>query len=67
MDLLELIKQMEEERIEAKITPSHITYTSLLNRSGMKREELSSELNKLYKDGAIEVGKTINDKYITRV
>lgn len=67
MKLLGLIKQMEEERRQAKRVPSHILFTYLLSRSEMTRKELSIELNRLFREGKIEVGHTINDRWIKAI
>lgn len=67
MDLLGLIKQMEEERIKARKAPYHVLSIDLATRAKMTMEELSNELEKLSKDGKIEIGRTINYKHIKAI
>lgn len=70
MGLLELIKQMEDEKKQNKISPSHALFIPLKNMAlelGMSNDQITDQLNELYKQGKIKVGKTINDKFITRV
>lgn len=70
MNVLEIIKRMEEEKRQAKKAPSHVMFIDLQREcivSGMSKEELSKELNRLYKAGEIDTGKTINDRYIKSI
>ena len=62
--MLGLIKQMEEDRRQSNKFPTHIIFRDLLERSGLTREELSSEIDRLLIDGYIETGRTINHDYI---
>lgn len=55
--LLSIIKHLQTAKETAKIEPSHILSVELWN-------EIKNALNRLYKDGRIKVGNTINDKYI---
>ena len=55
--LLSIIKYLQTAKETAKIEPSHILSVELWN-------EIKNALNRLYKDGKIKVGNTINDKYI---
>lgn len=70
MNILEIIKELEEEKRQNKITPSHALFIPLRNRAlqlGMSNDSIANQLNDLYKQGKIKVGKTINDKFITIV
>jgi len=70
MNLIEIINKLEEENKRNKIAPSHVLFIPLLSeciKLGITKEELSAELNKLYKNGKIKVGRTINDKHISVV
>lgn len=70
MNIIEIINKLEEENKRKKIAPSHVLFIPLLRECidlGITREELSAELNKLFKDGKIKVGRTINDKHISVV
>lgn len=67
MNLLERIKQIEDDKINNKKAPSHVLFIPLsieCCKHGFSFEKLSDELNKLYKAGKIKVGQTINDQYI---
>ena len=55
--LLDLIATIESKKREAKIEPSHATLLEV-------NEIINNNLNELYKDGKIEVGKTLNSKWI---
>lgn len=68
MNIIEIINKLEEENKRNKIAVSHVLFIPLLReciKLGISKEELSAELNKLYKDGKIKVGNTINDKHIS--
>lgn len=70
MNILEIIKELEEEKRQNKITPSHALFIPLRNRAlqlGISNDSIANQLNDLYKQGKIKVGKTINDKFITIV
>nr|DAE47107.1 MAG TPA: hypothetical protein [Caudoviricetes sp.] len=70
MSILEIIKQIEEDKISRKIVPSHAVLTEVLretNKQGIDREIVLSELNNLWKLKKIKTGPTINDKYIQTV
>lgn len=55
--VLQLIKQMEEEKKAKGIGPEHITFISMML-------EIRNSLNNLYKANKIQSGDTMNDKWI---
>ena len=70
MDLLERIKQIEEEKRNSKIAPTHAMYLALVSecvKNGISEHEVSSELDRLESEGKIERGRTINDQYIKSI
>lgn len=67
MNIIEIINEMEQMKKQNNITPSHVLFIPLsieCCKYGFSKEKLSDELNKLYVDGKIKVGQTINDQYI---
>jgi hypothetical protein len=56
-ELLNLIATIESRKRAEKIEPSHVTLLEL-------HQFINNQLNELWKDGKIEVGKTINSKWI---
>lgn len=59
--VIDIIRASEEKKASLGIVPSYIMYRDLLREV---EEDLKAELNELYKSGAIEVGPTLNDRYI---
>ena len=50
------------------IEPNHATFKEVFDRAtieGIAADEIKNGLNELFINGEIEVGRTINDKYIT--
>jgi len=70
MDLLERIKQIEEEKRNNNISPTCAMYLTLVSEcaeKGISKSEVSSELDRLESEGKIERGRTINDQYIKSI
>lgn len=63
-ELLSLIRSMEKEREDSCRAPSHILYRDLVVRVALDDCTIRKQLNALYKQKKIQVGDTINDKYI---
>ena len=63
MNIIEIINQIESDKQERKIHPTHATFLEIVRIHG-NRDEVSKELNKLYLEDKIKIGNTINDKYI---
>ena len=61
MELIELIKKLQNEKERDKIHPTYTTFIELTKFAG---RDISGELNALYKAGKIIVGRTLNDKYV---
>jgi hypothetical protein len=61
IDVLEIIRQMQKDKQDRNIEPSHVLYIDLQHRVN---EILGEELNRLYREGIIEVNTTLNDKAI---
>ena len=55
--VLEVLNTLQKEREDNNIIPSHILQSDLFNAIN---SEIKQALNELYKDGKIEVVKTIN-------
>ncbi len=65
--ILDTIKEIQEQKIKAKKEPSHAMFIEVLqalNDKGITQEKLRKDLNRLYKEDKIEVGSTLNSKYI---
>lgn len=60
--ILFLIKQMIEDKEQNNIFPTHVMTNDLYRKI---IENTKNTLNQLYKENKIQVGKTINDSYIT--
>lgn len=63
-DLLELIRTMEKEHNDSGRAPSHVLFRDLVGRAAVDEGTLRKQLNALYRQKLIQVGDTINDKYI---
>ena len=61
----ELIAGIEAGKKEKKMFPTHTLYNELLTASKLTRQELNKALNELFRLEVIQVGETVNDKYIT--
>ena len=63
--ILEVIADKKARNIE----PTHALFKEVFDRAtieGIAADEIRKGLNELYLAGKIEVGRTINDKYIKR-
>ena len=61
--ILEIIADKKQRNIE----PTHALFKEVFDRAtieGIAADEIRNGLNELYINGEIEVGRTINDKYI---
>ena len=61
--ILEIIADKKQRNIE----PTHALFKEVFDRAtieGIAADEIRNGLNELYLAGEIEVGRTINDKYI---
>ena len=61
MDMLELIRSLQEKRRKDKITPDHVPEIEIMNTV---LESARSEMNDLYKSDKIGVVKTLNSKAV---
>ncbi len=55
------LERITKEKEDSKRFPTHVMYTELVNELG---REIDPVLRKLWYDGKIKAGNTINDKYI---
>ncbi|NMA74458.1 MAG: hypothetical protein GX963_09935 [Bacteroidales bacterium] len=65
--ILDTTKEIQEKKIAEKKEPSHamfIEVSQALKDKGITLETLRKELNRLFKEDKIEVGSTLNSKYI---
>ena len=65
--LLTIINQISNEKKARNIEPTHALFKEVFDRAtieGIAADEIRSGLNELFIAGKIEVGRTINDKYI---
>ena len=65
--LKNIILKIIAERKARNIEPTHALFKEVFDRAtieGIAADEIRNGLNKLYLSGEIEVGRTINDKYI---
>lgn len=61
MDILNIIRRLQDKRRMDKITPDHVPEVDLM---GEINNEARKELNELYSSGEIEVCKTLNGKAV---
>lgn len=61
MDMLKLIRSLQEKRRKDKITPDHVPEVEIMNAV---LESARSEMNDLYKSNKIGVVKTLNSKAV---
>ena len=65
--LKNIILEITEEKKKRNIEPTHAMFKdvySIAKSKGLSLEDVKNGLNELYIAGEIEVGRTINDKYI---
>lgn len=62
IDVYELIKEVEDKKMEQCVEPHYITYRVLQN---LVLDKLNEELNKMSREKRIKHGRTINDRWIT--
>ena len=66
--ILKIINQISSEKKARNIEPTHALFKDVFDRAtieGIAADEIRNGLNELFINGEIEVGRTINDKYIT--
>ena len=61
MDILNIIRRLQDKRRMDKITPDHVPGVDLI---GEINNEARKELNELYSSGKIGVCKTLNGKAV---
>ena len=62
-----IINQISNEKKAKGIEPTHALFKEVFDRAtieGIAADEIKNGLNELFINGEIEVGTTINDKYI---
>ena len=65
--LKNIILEITADKKARNIEPTHATYKEVYaigQKQGLSATSIKSGLNELYVAGEIEVGRTINDKYI---
>ena len=65
--LKNIILEIIAEKKASNIEPTHALFKEVFDRAtieGIAADEIRNGLNELYLAGEIEVGETINDKYI---
>lgn len=60
LDVLDIIKEIHQEKKDKKISPDFATRLEVKNRI---MEKLRTDLQQLRDDGVIKVGETLNDLY----
>jgi hypothetical protein len=65
--ILQKIKEIEEEKEKNGIFPTHTTLIDLIKSLPLSSAEIRNELNKLFIENKIRVGRTINDNWIKTV
>ena len=63
MNIIEIINQIEEDKKQRNVFPTHACFLEILMIHG-NRDELKKELNRLYVNKEIKIGNTVNDKYV---
>ena len=62
-----IISEITADKKARNIEPTHALFKEVFDRAtieGIATDEIRNGLNELYLAGEIEVGRTINDKYI---
>ena len=65
--ILEIINQISNEKKARNIEPTHALFKEVFDRAtieGIAADEVRNGLNELFINGEIEVGDTLNDKWI---
>ena len=65
--IFKIINQISSEKKARNIEPTHALYKDVFDRAtieGIAADEIKKGLNELFINGEIEVGRTINDKWI---
>ena len=65
--LKNIILEITADKKARNIEPTHALFKDVFDRAtieGMEADEVRKGLNELFINGEIEVGRTINDKYI---
>ena len=65
--IFKIINQISTEKKARNIEPTHALYKDVFDRAtieGIAADDIRNGLNELFINGEIEVGRTINDKYI---
>ena len=65
--ILEIINQISNEKKARTIEPTHALFKEVFDRAtieGIAADEVRNGLNELFINGEIEVGDTLNDKWI---
>ena len=65
--ILKIINQISSEKKARNIEPTHALFKEVYclgQKQGLSATSIKSGLNELFINGEIEVGRTINDKYI---
>ena len=65
--LLTIINQISNEKKAKGIEPTHALFKEVFDRAtieGIAADEIKKGLNELFINGEIEVGDTLNDKWI---
>ena len=65
--LKNIISEITADKKKRNIEPTHALFKEVFDRAtikGIAADEIRNGLNELYLAGEIEVGRTINDKYI---
>ena len=66
--IFKIINQISSEKKARNIEPTHALFKEVFDRAtieGIAADDIRKGLNELFINGEIEVGRTINDKYIT--
>jgi hypothetical protein len=61
--IIDIIRRIEEWKTDTDIVPSHALFIEVANIYG-NVDEARKELNSLFREGKIETGRTLNDRYI---
>jgi len=65
--ILKIINQISSEKKARNIEPTHALFKEVFDRAtieGIAADEIRNGLNELFITGEIEVGDTLNDKWI---
>jgi len=70
MEVIEIIRELQQKKIDAKMVPNYVLKMDLLRHCknlGIEREKVEKEVGKLVESGKATKGNSIRDKYVSLI